>query len=172
MAILRHPNVLVRPASAIALLLLRCRGTLPPYNPYLIRAERLLFQGFLGVCLQPPMIVTEYCSRGSLYKVLKHARESPEVLKQLTWSVRLKIVSHTACLLPLNCSGVFLCYDPMEVLSAGICTLQTKHQTHPRAPASIQGCCQAHSAVVCRRWVLPRACITYIHSRSQSCTVI
>ncbi|CAD7695677.1 unnamed protein product [Ostreobium quekettii] len=45
---------------------------------------------FLGVCLDPPCIVTEYCARGSLLDVLAKAKERPDVNgKRLTWRRRL-----------------------------------------------------------------------------------
>ncbi|CAD7700283.1 unnamed protein product [Ostreobium quekettii] len=45
---------------------------------------------FLGVCLDPPCIVTEYCARGSLFDVLARAKERPEANgKRLTWKRRM-----------------------------------------------------------------------------------
>lgn len=47
---------------------------------------------FIGLSLQPPILVSEYCPRGSLYSVLQEARESPALAEQLTWGLRLRMV--------------------------------------------------------------------------------
>ncbi|KAI8472913.1 MAG: hypothetical protein J3K34DRAFT_502100 [Monoraphidium minutum] len=44
---------------------------------------------FLGVCLRPPCVVTEYCSLGSLYDVLRRARRDAAFGARLTWTRRL-----------------------------------------------------------------------------------
>ena len=44
---------------------------------------------FMGLCLQPPCIVTEFCARGSLFDVLRKARSSPPFAQQLDWPRRL-----------------------------------------------------------------------------------
>ena len=44
---------------------------------------------YLGVCLQPPAVVTEYCARGSLNDVLKKCLAKPELTVQLDWVRRL-----------------------------------------------------------------------------------
>ena len=51
---------------------------------------------FLGVCLDPPCIVTEYCARGSLFDVISRARERPEVGKRLTWKRRINMALDAA----------------------------------------------------------------------------
>lgn len=43
---------------------------------------------YLGVCLDPPCVVTEYCARGSLNDVLKRALYNPRYAEQLDWRVR------------------------------------------------------------------------------------
>ena len=43
---------------------------------------------YLGVCLDPPCVVTEYCARGSLNDVLKRALHNPKYAEQLDWRVR------------------------------------------------------------------------------------
>ena len=48
--------------------------------------------GFLGLCLLPPCLVSEYCPRGSLYDILREARTSQKLASQLTWARRLSIV--------------------------------------------------------------------------------
>lgn len=44
---------------------------------------------FLGVCLQPACVVTEYCPLGSLFDVLGKARQDPSFAERLTWARRL-----------------------------------------------------------------------------------
>ena len=51
---------------------------------------------FMGLCLEPPCIVTEFCARGSLYDVLKKARGSPAFAQQLDWSRRLSMALDAA----------------------------------------------------------------------------
>jgi hypothetical protein len=48
--------------------------------------------GFLAVCTVPPCVVSEYCSRGSLYDILRQAKASPAMSAELTWAKRLKMV--------------------------------------------------------------------------------
>lgn len=40
---------------------------------------------FLGFCLDPPCIASEYCTRGSLLDVLRAAADDPAAAKELTW---------------------------------------------------------------------------------------
>jgi serine/threonine protein kinase len=56
---------------------------------------------FMGLCLEPPAVVTEYCERGSLYGVLHAARMQQEqgnaaLAKELTWQRRLDMLIDTA----------------------------------------------------------------------------
>jgi hypothetical protein len=44
---------------------------------------------FMGVCLEPPCIVTEWCGRGSLYDVLAKGRRNRNLAAQLDWPRRL-----------------------------------------------------------------------------------
>ena len=46
---------------------------------------------FLGVCPDPPCVVTEYCARGSLYDVLVEAKERPTggLARALSWYRRV-----------------------------------------------------------------------------------
>lgn len=44
---------------------------------------------FMGLCPDPPCVVTEYCSRGSLYDVLRRAREDSKIGEELKWPRRL-----------------------------------------------------------------------------------
>ena len=43
---------------------------------------------YLGVCMDPPCVITEYCARGSLNDVLKRARYVPALAMQLDWPRR------------------------------------------------------------------------------------
>lgn len=51
---------------------------------------------FMGLCLEPPCIVTEFCARGSLYDVLKKARGNPAFAQQLDWSRRISMALDAA----------------------------------------------------------------------------
>ena len=51
---------------------------------------------FLGVCLQPPCVVTEYCQQGSLFDVLRKARKAPPYAERLTWPRRLLMLLDAA----------------------------------------------------------------------------
>ena len=46
---------------------------------------------YLGVCMEPPCVITEYCARGSLNDVLKRARYVPALAMQLDWPRRLNM---------------------------------------------------------------------------------
>ncbi|KAL4857927.1 Serine/threonine-protein kinase CTR1 [Chlorella vulgaris] len=47
---------------------------------------------FMGLCALPPCILTEYCSRGSLFELLRN----PAAASQLTWAVRLSLAMDAA----------------------------------------------------------------------------
>ena len=47
---------------------------------------------FMGVCITPPAIVTEYCERGSLTSLLQAAKALPERAAELTWRYRVRMV--------------------------------------------------------------------------------
>lgn len=51
---------------------------------------------FMGLCPEPPCVVTEYCSRGSLYDVLQAAKTDPSLARQLDWSRRLGLALDAA----------------------------------------------------------------------------
>lgn len=40
---------------------------------------------YIGASLDPPALVMEYCSRGSVYSVLSAAREDPQAAALMTW---------------------------------------------------------------------------------------
>lgn len=46
----------------------------------------------LAVCFDPPSIISEYCSRGSLLSVLRAARQSPQVAAEMNWVRRCNMV--------------------------------------------------------------------------------
>ncbi len=56
---------------------------------------------FMGVCLSPLSIVTEYCPHGSLYDVIKRSREDPGSTegKRLTWERRVRMARDAAAVL-------------------------------------------------------------------------
>ncbi|KAL4431452.1 hypothetical protein ABPG75_006708 [Micractinium tetrahymenae] len=51
---------------------------------------------FIGVCISPPAVVTEFCSRGSLLDVLRLARASEQAAAALTWVRRLSMALDAA----------------------------------------------------------------------------
>ncbi|KAK9862943.1 hypothetical protein WJX84_012116 [Apatococcus fuscideae] len=51
---------------------------------------------FMGLCMDPPCMVTEFCARGSLYDVLTKARAVPQLGAQLDWTRRLNIALDAA----------------------------------------------------------------------------
>lgn len=53
---------------------------------------------FMGVCLSPLSIVTEYCSHGSLFDVLKRARDdvTGTDARRLTWARRVAMARDAA----------------------------------------------------------------------------
>lgn len=51
---------------------------------------------FMGVCLEPPCVVSEWCARGSLLDVLTKARNTPQLAPQLDWTRRLNMALDAA----------------------------------------------------------------------------
>ena len=51
---------------------------------------------FMGICMDPPCIVTEICQKGSLTDVIRAARRDPRCAAELTWRVRLTIAAGAA----------------------------------------------------------------------------
>ena len=49
-----------------------------------------------GVCPDPPAVVTEFCSRGSLYDLLRSARDNATLARQLDWPRRVGIALDAA----------------------------------------------------------------------------
>ena len=50
----------------------------------------------MGLCLNPPCLITEFCPRGSLYDVLRKARRDPTFEQQFDWCRRLNMILDTA----------------------------------------------------------------------------
>lgn len=68
----------------------------------------LTMPGFMGLCLNPPTLVSEYCPRGALFDILQQARTTPAVARQLDWRKRLSLVRLPAAATPtagLSCVG-------------------------------------------------------------------
>ncbi|KAL4419177.1 hypothetical protein ABPG77_004900 [Micractinium sp. CCAP 211/92] len=51
---------------------------------------------FVGLCTLPPCILTEYCSKGSLYDLLRTASEEPGLAKELTWELLVNMALEAA----------------------------------------------------------------------------
>ena len=64
---------------------------------------------FMGLCLQPPCIVTEFCARGSLFDVLRKARTSQGFAQQLDWSKRLSMALDAAKVRSPSCPDLGCC---------------------------------------------------------------
>lgn len=81
-------------------------GTTPPNDPVLdsLAKESTMMAalrhpnivGFLGVCLSPPCIVTEYCARGSLTDVLRGGKYFSAKASLLDWPRRLNMALDAA----------------------------------------------------------------------------
>jgi hypothetical protein len=59
---------------------------------------------FMGVCTNPPAIITEYCERGSLTGLLQAAKALPERAAEMTWRFRIRMVR--ACMLACVCACI------------------------------------------------------------------
>lgn len=59
----------------------------------------------MGLCLDPPAIVTELCERGSLAGVLAAARQDAAVAMQLTWPRRLQMAVDAALGMLVSSTG-------------------------------------------------------------------
>ncbi len=51
---------------------------------------------FMGMVIDPPCLVSEWCARGSLYDVLAKARKSPALAPTLDWTRRLNMALDAA----------------------------------------------------------------------------
>jgi serine/threonine protein kinase len=61
---------------------------------------------FMGVCLSPPCLITEYCPQGSLLDVLQRAHTQRYTAAQLTWARRLKMALQVAKVCMLFASAI------------------------------------------------------------------
>ena len=52
--------------------------------------------GFMGLCVDPPCIITEYCERGSLTDVLRAGKRDAAAAAELTWPRRLGMALEAA----------------------------------------------------------------------------
>ncbi len=97
---------------------------------------------YLGVCLQPPCVVTEYCARGSLNDVFKRARATPALAAQLDWGRRCASHhSQTSCYLVGNCG--------IEQLVLALQSLPSQHlQARRPHPCHQPTCSEQQVAVV------------------------
>lgn len=75
--------------AAICLLGFRCFEVCLRAHPTVLDVTA----GFMGLCLVPPCLVSEYCTRGSMYDLLHEAARSPALAAKLTWHRRLRMVS-------------------------------------------------------------------------------
>ena len=57
---------------------------------------------YLGVCSDPPCVVTEYCARGSLNDVFKRALLNPLYATHLDWCKRCAPGPEQSCVLWLS----------------------------------------------------------------------
>ncbi len=64
---------------------------------------------FMGVCMDPPSLVTEYCSRGSLASILDKANKQPEMASCLSWIRRLTMIIEVAKVSPGLYASFFHC---------------------------------------------------------------
>ena len=84
---------------------------------------------FMGLCLEPPCIVTEFCARGSLYDVLKKARGTPAFAQQLDWSRRISMALDAAKVLTATLNlKVFTEYDSYRPDMSRPCVLVFHNQ--------------------------------------------
>jgi serine/threonine protein kinase len=51
---------------------------------------------YIGMCVSPPCVATEYCARGSLYDLLQDGRKNAEKAAELTWARRIGIATGAA----------------------------------------------------------------------------
>ena len=51
---------------------------------------------FMGLCLNPVCVITEFCARGSLLDVLKKAATSATFAQQMDWPRRLSMAMDAA----------------------------------------------------------------------------
>ncbi len=76
---------------------------------------------YLGVCLEPPAVLTEYCARGSLNDVLKRARTHPSLATQLDWPRRLNMALDAAKV--LRTTSLYLSARLAQVLCPVFCCI-------------------------------------------------
>ena len=127
---------------------------------------------FMGVCLLPPCILTEHCSQGSLYGVLRQAAQDPTFAAQLTWRRRLAMV-RTRCpefalTVPslLQAGGMHACWCLPTACRAACALLAISRPQLPslattcRPATRREACCICTSPRrrLCMRMSSPRMC--------------
>ena len=60
---------------------------------------------FMGICLDPPCLVTEWCSRGSLYDVIGRAASKDPKHPPLDWMRSLSMALDAAKVQLQSCPG-------------------------------------------------------------------
>ena len=97
---------------------------------------------FMGLCLEPPCIVTEFCARGSLFDVLRKARSSPPFAQQLDWPKRLGMALDASKVLHAHvvtdmartwCHDAFAKPSSLGLLLWAVCLLLVAHGVHQLA---------------------------------------
>ena len=87
---------------------------------------------FMGLCFEPPCMVSEFCARGSLYDVLKRARAKPALGQQLDWPKRLNMALDAAKVGPVPSGSMSCCSLPLSVWTvAGSCFCHVPSQLAP-----------------------------------------
>ena len=89
---------------------------------------------FMGLCLQPPCIVTEFCARGSLFDVLRKARTSPAFAQQLDWPRRLSMALDAAKVLPLPPLSLSLLLPSPSLPSCALSPFSSQSPPPPPSP--------------------------------------
>lgn len=78
---------------------------------------------FMGLCLNPVCVVTEFCARGSLSDVIRKAATSAIFAQLLDWPKRLSMALGAAKVDSLHCrhaySHSFVCHHHQVLSSTG-----------------------------------------------------
>eukprot|EP00884_Botryococcus_braunii_P006706 jgi/Botrbrau1/16036/Bobra.7_2s0010.1 len=80
---------------------------------------------FMGICLDPPCLLMEWCARGTLSDLLRKARTHPPLQAQLSWRRRIGFALDAAKgLLHLHCHNPVLLHRDLRV---GRISWKSKH---------------------------------------------
>ena len=116
---------------------------------------------FFGMCREPPCIVTEFCSRGSLSGVLTSAAQDASLAAMLTWQRRLAMVRRGRKQLGASFvtpNGWVPHCRSQKAAQCGAALLQLMPKLPPAAPFSRLLCLQALDAATG---------MLHLHSRPQ-----